>query len=79
MILDRGRTNEERSLILIEGSKYKGYGYIDSSHQITSLDDCKDVIRNSPYYPDSDELVKSWMKTANHYRIFKLVSSTSER
>ncbi len=77
IIFDRGRNNEERSLILIEDNKYKGYGYIDSSHQISSMDDCRDIIRHSPYYPDSDELVKSWMRTAKHFKTFKLVSSTS--
>lgn len=77
IILDRGRNNEERSLILIEDNKYKGYGYIDSSHQISSIGDCRDVVRQSPYYPDSDELVKSWMRTAKHFKTFKLVSSTS--
>ncbi len=76
LILDRGRTNEERSLILIEDSKYKGYGYIDSSHQITTLEDCKDIIKHSVYYPDSDELVKSWVRTAKHFRTFKLTPSS---
>jgi DNA polymerase-3 subunit epsilon len=72
LILDRGRTNEERSLILIENSKYQGYGYIDSSHQISSVDDCRDIIKQSPYYPDSDELIKGWIKSAKHFRTFKL-------
>jgi DNA polymerase-3 subunit epsilon len=75
LILDRGRTNEERSLILIEDSKYKGYGYIDSSHQITSINDCRDIIKQSNYYPDSDELIKGWMKTGKHYKTFVLKHS----
>ena len=46
-------------------------------HQISSINDCRDIVRQSPYYPDSDELVKSWMRTAKHFKTFKLVSSTS--
>lgn len=72
LILDRGRTNEERSLILIEDRKYKGYGYIDSSHQITSVNDCRDVIKQSNYYPDADELIKGWLRTGKHYKTFVL-------
>lgn len=78
LIFDRGRTNEERALILIEDNKYKGYGYIDSSHQISSMDDCRDIIRLSPYYPDADELVKSWMKNSKHFKTVKLTSSTNK-
>jgi DNA polymerase-3 subunit epsilon len=68
LILDRGRTNEERSLILIEDSKYKGYGYIDSSHQISTVSDYRDVIKQSNYYPDSDELIKGWIKSSKHFK-----------
>lgn len=76
LILDRGRTTEERSLILVENNKYKGYGYIDSSHQINTLDDCLDIVKQADYYPDSDELIKGWIKTARHFRTFKLDKSS---
>jgi DNA polymerase-3 subunit epsilon len=72
LILDRGRTNEERALILIEDCKYKGYGYIDSSNQVTTIEDCRDIIKQSNYYPDSDELIKGWMKTNKYFKTFKL-------
>jgi DNA polymerase III subunit epsilon len=72
IILDKGRTNEERSLILIEDGKYKGFGYIDQSHQISSPDECRDVIKQVNYYPDADALVKSWMKTNRYHKTFSL-------
>lgn len=72
LILDRGRRNEERSLILIENNKYRGYGYIDATHQITTLDDCRDIVKHCDYYPDADELIKGWIKNAKHFRTFKL-------
>jgi DNA polymerase-3 subunit epsilon len=72
IILDKGRTNEERSLILIEDNKYKGYGYIDQTHQISSPDECRDVIKPINYYPDADSLVKGWMKTNRYHKTFSL-------
>lgn len=72
ILLDKGRHHEERALILIENNQYKGYGFIDSSHQINSMDDCRDIITHAPYYPDSDNLVKGWMRTNKYYKTFEL-------
>ena len=44
-IADRGRTADEKTLILVEKGKFSGYGYIPDSEQIQSLDDLKNYIR----------------------------------
>jgi DNA polymerase-3 subunit epsilon len=75
ILLDKGRSYEERAVILVENNQYQGYGFIDSSNQITDIDSCRDVIKQTPYYPDSDDLVKSWMRTGKHYKILPLPSS----
>ncbi len=66
VIIDQGRTTEERSLILIEDNRYRGYGYLDQYSQV-SPDNIKDFIKEAVYYPDSNDLVRSWMK--NKYRL----------
>lgn len=77
LILDKGRHHEERALILIENNVYKGYGFIDSSHQINSMEDCRDIITSLPYYPDSDNLVKGWMRTNKYYKTFELKATSN--
>ncbi len=72
ILLDKGRHHEERTLILVEDGKYKGYGYIDASNQINSVNDCRDVITTATYYPDSDDLLKGWMRTNKYYKTFSL-------
>ena len=61
-LLDHGRTPTERSLILIENGHYVGYGYIDSFQTISSLDECKDLVTKSLYYPDADDLIRGFLK-----------------
>jgi len=61
-MVEAGRTTEERSLILIENNHYKGYGYFDEYTQLNSLEDIKSIIKPTSYYPDADDLVKSWKK-----------------
>lgn len=62
VMIDKGRTAEEKSLILIEKGTYAGYGYFDSSEQISSPEEFKGFIKRSDYYPDANDLVKSFIK-----------------
>lgn len=72
IIMDRGRTNEERSIILIRDGKYKGYGYFDSTSQISSPDGWQDIVKQSTYYPDTDTLIKGWLRSHNGHKIYPL-------
>lgn len=71
IIYDRGRQTEERSLILVEDGRYKGYGYIDNTHQIVSEEELKYVASPKKYYPDCDTIVRGWMKN-NKYKLIEL-------
>ncbi|MFM9944766.1 MAG: exonuclease domain-containing protein, partial [Bacteroidia bacterium] len=62
IIFDRGRTTEERSVILIENGKYCGYGYIDHSHQFSHPAELKDIINRTAWYPDANDLVRSFIR-----------------
>jgi DNA polymerase-3 subunit epsilon len=78
IVLDRGRHPEERSLILVEDGKYKGYGYVDSTHQIACEEELKYVASPRPWYPDCDHLLRSWMKGGGKYKLIPLGKGSSE-
>jgi DNA polymerase-3 subunit epsilon len=62
MIIDKGRNGDEKSIILIRNQRYAGYGYIDESAQIMSIDDVGSYLVSKTSYPDADDLVKSWLR-----------------
>jgi DNA polymerase-3 subunit epsilon len=62
MIIDKGRNGDEKSIILIRNQRYAGYGYIDESSQIMSIDDVGSYLVSKTSYPDADDLVKSWLR-----------------
>lgn len=62
VIIDKGKTTDERSLILIENGHFAGFGYFDEYAQLNSKEDFKNIIKQANYYPDADDLVKSWLK-----------------
>jgi DNA polymerase-3 subunit epsilon len=61
-IIDKGRTTDERSLILIKDGHYNGFGYFDEYIQLNSKEDFQSIIKPSNYYPDADDLVRGFLK-----------------
>jgi DNA polymerase-3 subunit epsilon len=61
-IITVGRTPEERAMVLILNNRFVGSGYFDEFVQLNSKEDFLDVIVKSDYYPDNDDLVRSWLK-----------------
>lgn len=62
IILDKGRTIEEQSVVLIENNHYKGNGYVELNHQINNLDVLKNVITQEKEDAHNDFLVNNYIK-----------------
>jgi len=62
VLLDKGRNEDERSMILVEKRRYAGYGYIDAASQVNEPSDFKSYITKANYYPDADVLLRGWLK-----------------
>ena len=62
IIIEKGRREEEQTVILIENVHYAGYGYFDSSEQFGSSEELKGIVKRKNFFPDSDDLVKGWLK-----------------
>jgi DNA polymerase-3 subunit epsilon len=64
-IITEGRTSDEKSLMLIINNKYFGTGYFDEYAQLNSIADFKELVAKAAYYPDNDDLIRSWLKKNN--------------
>lgn len=62
-LIDHGKHNDERSIILIENGHYVGYGQIDQSSSFSSIDEARGLITKRKFYPDADDLIKGFLKT----------------
>lgn len=78
VIFDKGRHHEEQALILVENNQYKGYGYIDGSSQAGSAEELKDLIRPAVYYPDSNDLVRGWMRDKYRLKVIALPEAKAQ-
>lgn len=68
-IVGDGRSPEERSLVLVENGHYAGYGYFDAVTQLQNPEELKDVITRAKWYPDADDVVRSYMKSKSVRKI----------
>ncbi len=62
IIIDKGRNEEEKSVVLIRAGKYMGYTYIDQYTAIHNADDFTGMINNKPSYSDSNDLVMAYFR-----------------
>ncbi|MDQ3192153.1 MAG: exonuclease domain-containing protein [Bacteroidota bacterium] len=70
-LVDQGRSHGEKAIILVENGYYSGYGYFDTSQQIKSALEFKNLIKKADYYPDSDNLIRSWIKKGGNKEIIR--------
>jgi|SRR6218665_1947130 len=59
MLIDRGRTINERSAVLIENGVYKGYTFYDLNHQINTLSVLKNIIIPMPHNRDTKSILQT--------------------
>lgn len=73
-ILDKGRVAGEYSVVLVEGGRYKGFGYYDSHEQVSNPDDFRGFVKTATYYPDADNLIRQFINQGRQ-RIISLETS----
>lgn len=60
-ILDRGRTAQERSIVLIENGEYKGFGYIDIEDGFNNFDFLRDTIQTYSSNPEVKKIIRRYL------------------
>jgi DNA polymerase-3 subunit epsilon len=71
VIIDRGRTNSERSAILIEKGVYKGYCFYDLNYQINNIEILRNLIIPMQNNRDTRSIIQSYMRKNKGLKIVK--------
>jgi DNA polymerase-3 subunit epsilon len=72
VIIDRGKGPGEKSVILVEGRKVAGYGYFDTTAQISEPEEFRSYVKKESYYPDANDLVRGYLKQNPQLKRYKL-------
>jgi DNA polymerase-3 subunit epsilon len=71
VLLDRGRTFDERSAILIENGVYKGYCFYELNYQITNIDILKNILIPMQNNRDVKTIIQSYLRKN---KVFKIIN-----
>ena len=74
VVVDRGRSPEEQSVILIENKKLVGFGYINLSHQITHPNALKNIIYPMKDSTEARHIIKSYLRKNKNLKVISLHS-----
>lgn len=62
VIVDRGRTYNERSAVLIENGIYKGYCFYHLNYQINNIEILKNIIISMQHNRDTKTIIQSYLR-----------------
>jgi DNA polymerase III subunit epsilon len=71
VIIDRGRSIEERSAVLIENGIYKGYCFYDLNYQINNVAVLKNIIIKMQHNRDTKTIIQSYLRKNKVIKIVK--------
>ncbi|MFK7061258.1 exonuclease domain-containing protein [Flavobacterium oreochromis] len=69
VIIDKGRSLEERSAILIENGIYKGYCFYDLNYQINTIEILKNIIIPMQSNRDTRNIIQSFINKKKYLKI----------
>lgn len=72
LIIGRGREMGEKSLILIEDSEFKGFGYFKLNHQISKLELIKSIITPMAHNKDAQHIIQSQLRRSKKLKVLPL-------
>lgn len=61
MTIERGRSADEKAFCVIENYQFVGYGYLDESISVHTINDVKANIIQKKMYPDEEDIIRGWL------------------
>ena len=71
ILVDKGRTINERSAVLIENGTYKGYAFYDLNYQITNVEILKNIIIPMQNNRDTRNIIQNHIRKSKSIRTIK--------
>ncbi len=62
LIIDHGREEEERSVVLVEEGKYKGFGYVSLENGIEDVEVLRDAIKPYPHHQSIAKTIRYFVE-----------------
>lgn len=71
LIIDKGRTDNEKSVVLLENGLYKGYGYINTEDSYLKIEDLKECINIKDDNRDIRQIINLYLRKNKAEKVVK--------
>ncbi|MEM9920330.1 MAG: exonuclease domain-containing protein [Bacteroidota bacterium] len=61
IILDEGRSKEEKAVILVEEGRYRGFGYIDTEGVQGGIEELKEAVKRYAHNPETVRIIRHYL------------------
>lgn len=68
-IVTNGRTQDEKTVVMISEGQYKGFGYIPSDKALDPSSDWKNHIQPQLFTPETHQIIRTWLDKNTDYEI----------
>ncbi len=72
IIMDEGRRLNERSIVLVEDGKYRGFGYIDQENINGNIELLKDAVKPYTHNPDVVRIILGFLNRKTNLEVINL-------
>jgi DNA polymerase-3 subunit epsilon len=72
VIVEKGRTVNERSAVLVENGVYKGYTFYDLNYQITNIEILKNILIPMQNNRDTRNIIQGHIRKNKGFKIINL-------
>ncbi|PSR11432.1 MAG: DNA polymerase III subunit epsilon [Bacteroidetes bacterium] len=70
-LIDQGRSDDEKAVVLVEQGHFSGFGYVDAETSLTKTN-LRDAVKTYPGYPDTARIIQRFLNEHPKAKIIKL-------
>ena len=68
-LLGKGRSYQERSVVLVEKGKYKGFGFYEDDQAFETVSAVRDIIQEYPDSPDVQRIINQFIEKRQQVKL----------
>jgi len=72
ILIDKGRSPDEKSVVLVENNRYCGYGYLPTDEAVYDPKHLKLFITSKPDHRDAQQVIRTYMKQQKPERVIRI-------
>ncbi len=72
IIIDEGRSSDEKSVVMVEDNRYCGYGFLRSDEAVYDPEHLKNFISIKPDHRDAQQIIRTYMKQQKPERVIRI-------